>query len=400
MAKDKKGPSMKAMLNKSGLKKALTAAMFVGILAGCASEEDTIVMAPVPQVDSEFNPSSVWSASVGNGVGQYYSKLTPEYAYGKVFVASRDGIVKALDQENGKTLWEAEIELDISARLSGGLVAAYNQLFIGSENGRVYAYNQETGELNWEVEVDGEVLTAPAADSNLILVHTNKGILVALDQSTGETKWSISTEVPNLTLRGNSTPVTASGGVFWGTANGRLAAAIVERGQLIWQQPIGQPQGATEIDRLVDVDAAPLILGGSLYIVGYNGQLTAIDLRSGKPAWKRSYSSATDLASDGSRLYLVTDQDHLVAVDARSGTELWTNDLLEYRLVTAPVMIDSYVVVGDSEGYLYWIDRSSGDFVAQQKVDSSGFAVAPIAVSGGYVLMTRDGAVKKLTISE
>jgi outer membrane protein assembly factor BamB len=96
----------------------------------------------------------------------------------------------------------------------------------------------------------------------------------------------------------------------------------------------------------------------------------------------------------------VTDQDHLVAVDARSGTELWTNDLLEYRLVTAPVMIDSYVVVGDSEGYLYWIDRSSGDFVAQQQVDSSGFAVAPIAVSGGYVLMTRNGAVKKLTISE
>lgn len=385
---------------KNMLKKALATAMFVGALAGCASEEDTVIMAPVPQVDSEFTPQSQWSNSVSGGVGQYYSKLTPEYAYDKVFVASRDGVVKALDPESGKTLWETDVEADVSARLSGGITAAYSQVFIGSENGRVLAFNEETGELNWQVDVDGEVLAAPATDSNLVIVHTNKGILMALDQVTGEAKWTISTEVPNLTLRGNSAPVTASGGVFWGTANGRLAAAIVERGQLIWQQPIGMPQGATEIDRLVDVDASPLILGSTLYIVGYNGQLTAIDLRSGKAAWKRNYSSSTDLVSDGSRLFVVTEQDHIAAVDARSGTELWTNDQLENRLVTAPVIIEQYLVVGDSEGYLYWIDRSSGEFVAMQQVNSSGFAVAPIAVPGGYVVMTRNGDVKKLTINE
>ncbi|KJY85087.1 membrane biogenesis protein [Vibrio galatheae] len=385
---------------KNMLKKALTTAMFVGVLAGCASEEDTIIMSPVPQVDSKFTPASQWSASVGNGVGEYYSKLTPEYAYGKVFVASRDGVVKAFDPENGKTLWEAEVEADVTARLAGGITAGYSQLFIGSENGTVLALDEETGELNWQTQIDGEVLTAPATDNNLVIVHTNDGMLIALEQETGNIKWTISTEVPNLTLRGNSKPVTASGGVFWGTANGRLAAAIVERGQLIWQQPIGMPQGATEIDRLVDVDAAPLILGGSLYIAGYNGQLTAIDLRSGKPSWKRSYSSSADLASDGSRLFLVTEKDHLVAVDARSGTELWSNDQLEHRLLTAPAMIDDYVVVGDSEGYLYWLDRVSGEFVSMQQIDSSGLAVAPITVPGGYVLVTRDGDVKKLTINE
>ncbi|NOH79041.1 outer membrane protein assembly factor BamB [Vibrio sp. RE86] len=383
---------------KNMLKKALTTAMFVGVLAGCASEEDTIIMAPLPIVDSEFTPKSEWSASVGKGVGQYYSKLTPEYAYDKVFVASRDGIVKALDQETGKTLWESEVESDVSARLSGGITAAYGQIFIGSENGRVLAFDEETGEQKWMSEVDGEVLTAPAVDSNLVIVHTNSGMLIALDQVTGESKWTISTEVPNLTLRGSSTPVAASGGVFWGTANGRLAAAIVERGQLIWQQPIGMPQGATEIDRLVDVDASPLILGGTLYIIGYNGQLTAIDLRSGKPMWKRAFSSATDMASDGSRIFIVTERDHLVAFDARSGTELWSNDQLEYRLLTAPAIIENRLVVGDSEGYLHWIDRSSGEFVSQQEVDSSGFAVGPIAVPGGYVVTTRDGDVKKLTL--
>lgn len=383
---------------KNMLKKALTAAMFVGVLSGCASEEDTIVMAPLPQVESSFTPESVWTSSVGDGVQQYYSKLTPEYAYDTLFVASRDGVVKALNPETGDLIWELEIESDVLTRLSGGIVAAYNQLFIGSENGLVYAINVETGELSWQANVDGEVLTSPAADNNLVIVHTSSGMLTALDQTTGETEWTISTEVPNLTLRGNSTPVAASGGVFWGTANGRLAAAVVERGQLIWQQPIGQPQGATEIDRLVDVDASPVIIGSSLYIIGYNGQLTSIDLRSGKPAWKRNYSSATDLATDGSRLYVVTEKDHLVAVDARSGTEIWTNNQLEYRLLTAPVVLGSYIVVGDSEGYLHWIDRSTGEFVSQQEVGGDGFAVGPVQVAGGYVLMTRNGSVQKLTL--
>ncbi|WP_282177828.1 outer membrane protein assembly factor BamB [Vibrio nereis] len=385
---------------KGMLKKALSVAIFAGILAGCASEEDTVIMAPVPNIDSEFTPKKIWNASIGSGVEHYYSKLSPAYAYGKVFVASRDGLVKALDPETGKVLWEQDVEGDVPARLSGGITSGYSQIFIGSENGQVLALNEETGELNWRVDVDGEVLAAPATDSNLVIVNTNKGTLLALNQEDGSQKWAISTEVPNLTLRGSSAPVALSGGVFWGTANGRLAAAIAERGQLIWQQPIGSPQGATEIDRLVDVDASPLVLGGALYTIGFNGQLTAIDLRSGKPVWKRNHSSATDLASDGSRIFVVTDKDHLVAFDARSGTELWSNDKLEHRLLTAPKVIEGYVVVGDSEGYLYWVDRNSGEFVSTQEVDSSGFAVPPLVVPGGYVLTTRDGDVKKLTIND
>ncbi|MCV5388923.1 PQQ-binding-like beta-propeller repeat protein, partial [Escherichia coli] len=112
-------------------------------------------------------------------------------------------------------------------------------LYIGSENGEVIALSQETGEIIWRIKVGGEVLAKPVADSGLIIVNTSRGMLIALDESSGEQRWALSTEVPNLTLRGDSTPTAIGGGVFWGTANGRLAAAIVERGQLIWQQPVG-----------------------------------------------------------------------------------------------------------------------------------------------------------------
>ncbi|MBF8999129.1 MULTISPECIES: outer membrane protein assembly factor BamB [Vibrio] len=386
---------MKKMFNK-----VLLSASVLGLLAGCAGEEDNVIMAPVPQVKNQLSSETQWSASIGSGVGDYFSQLTPNYNYDKVFVADRDGLVKALDPKTGDTLWETDLEGDTSARLSGGIAAAYGQIYIGSENGRVIALDEKTGKQVWSQPVDGEVLATPATDSNLVLVNTSRGTLIALDQKTGKQEWVINTEVPTLTLRGDSQPVAFSGGVFWGTPSGRLAAAVVERGQLIWQHPIGKPKGATEIDRLVDVDSSPLLVGSTLYTVGYNGQLVAMDLRSGNPIWKRNYSSSENIATDGSSIFLVTDNDHLVAVDARSGTELWKNNKLENRLVTAPVMINGYVVVGDSQGYLYWIDRETGKFVAEQNIDSSGLAISPITVDNGYVVVTRDGSVKKLTIKQ
>ncbi|MDG3087242.1 outer membrane protein assembly factor BamB [Vibrio hannami] len=369
-------------------------------LAGCSSEEDTVIMAPVPQVQSEFTPKSVWSSSIGKGVGQYFSKLTPEFEYGKLFVAARDGEVKALDPENGKLIWKTDLEGDGSARLSGGVTASYGKVFIGSENGELITLDQETGEELWRATVVGEILARPVTDNNYVIVNTSRGMLTALDAETGSEVWTISTEVPNLTLRGDSTPNTVSGGIFWGTANGRLAAALVARGQLIWQQPVGTPRGATEIDRLVDSDTSPIILGSTLYTVGYNGHLVSIDLRSGAPIWKRNYSSSSDMATDGSKIYLLTDKDHLVAVDSRSGTELWENALLENRLLTAPKIIDGYLVVGDAEGYLHWLDRESGEFISQQLVNESGFAVGPVDIEDGYVIVTRNGDVKKLRIAE
>ncbi|WP_039849699.1 outer membrane protein assembly factor BamB [Grimontia indica] len=380
---------------RKGWKRVGAVALLGTLLIGCAGEEDSIQMAPVPVVESEFTLSQVWKSSVGNGVGNYFSNLSPVQAYGKVFAADRQGVVKAMDTETGSTLWSVDLGEDSAALISGGLTASYGKIYLGTETGALIALDEETGETVWRSNAGGEILSKPLADESLVIVNTSRGELAAFDAESGEERWRISSDVPNLTLRGDSSPVSTSGGVFWGMANGRLGAAFVENGNIIWQQPIASPKGATEIDRLVDVDATPVIDGALLYAVGYNGQLVAIDLRSGRPAWKRTYSSSTDFLVAGSYLFLITDKDHVVAVDARSGTELWQNRDLEYRQLTAPVAISGYVVVGDAEGYLHWMDPNSGEFVAQQQLDDSGFAVSPLNVDGGYIVTTRDGTISK-----
>ncbi|WP_434359108.1 outer membrane protein assembly factor BamB [Parasalinivibrio latis] len=383
---------------QKALKRALPLLLALGVLAGCASEEEAVQMAPLPVVKSEFAPKQIWQHQIGDGVGQYFSRLSPAVGYDKIFAADRDGKVYALNSETGKKLWEVNLGEENPALLSGGLTLSYGKVFIGSENGYVIALDEETGETKWKTQVNGEVLAKPLADEGMVVVNTSRGTLVALDAETGEQKWRIGNEVPNLTLRGDSAPVTVGGGVFWGMANGRLGAALMNSGQVLWQIPVGSPKGATEIDRLVDVDSTPVISGDRLYVLGYNGHLFAMDLRSGQPVWKRNYSAYNDFFVAGNRIFLTTDKDHVVAIDARSGTELWENKDLQYRLLTAPVAISGYIVVGDAEGYLHWLDPDTGEFVAQQQINNSGLAVAPVRVDDGYLVMDREGDLRKLQI--
>ena len=52
----------------------------VTLLSGCSlfsGEEDVVKMAPLPKVENQFEPQEVWSTSVGDGIGDFYSNLHP-----------------------------------------------------------------------------------------------------------------------------------------------------------------------------------------------------------------------------------------------------------------------------------------------------------------------------------
>jgi outer membrane protein assembly factor BamB len=152
----------------------------------------------------------------------------------------------------------------------------------------------------------------------------------------------------------------------------------MQQGQMIWQQRISTATGPTEIDRLNDVDTTPVIVNGVVYALAYNGNLTALDLRSGQIMWKRELGSVNDFIVDGNRIYLVDQNDRLLALTTDGGVTLWTQSDLLHRLLTAPVLYNGNLVVGDSEGYMHWVNPEDGHFVAQQKVDSSGFLTDPV----------------------
>lgn len=383
--------------------------MLVAGISACSStdeEEDANKIAELTEIEQKFEPKVIWSESVGSGVKSYFSRIKPTIAYGKVFTASREGDAFALDQATGKELWSVDLsDLDnnrgffegrVPILLNGGPIAGINRVFIGSENGDVFALDAETGELAWQNEIKGEVIAAPAIDSGVLVVNSASGILKAFNASNGEEVWSVVQDVPALTLRGTSTPVMAGGGVLVGTAAGELTVYILEKGQQGWTAEVGEPTGATELESVVDVDIAPVVYGDKAYAVSSRGNLVAVELRTGRILWKRKYSSYRQISIDGNTIFLTDLKGHVFAIDRNNGLERWGQLSLTNRGVTGPTVDGDYVVVGDYQGYVHWLDQETGDIVARHYVDGSGIFTEPSVEDGVVYAQTRAGNLQAI----
>lgn len=371
------------------------------LLSGCSlfsGEEDVVKMSPLPKVENQFTPTKVWQSSVGNGVGEFYSNLHPAWQGGTVYAADRHGLVKAVSADDGKQIWQTNLaektgffSSNISALLSGGLTVEGSHIFVGTEKAKVYALNTDDGSVAWETAVAGEALSSPVISEGLVLIHTGNGLLQALDETDGSIKWTVNLEMPALSLRGESAPAVAFGAALVGGDNGRVSAVLMQQGQLIWQQRISQATGTTEIDRLSDVDTTPVIVNGVVYALAYNGNFAALDLRSGQVLWKRELGSVLDFVVNDNHIYLVDQNDRIISLTIDGGVTVWTQSDLLHRGLTSPVLYDGYIVVGDGEGYMHWINTSDGRFVAQQKVDSSGFQTNPVVAGNKLLIQAKDG---------
>lgn len=377
------------------------------LLSACSStdENEATRIAELPEIENKFNAKVLWHSSV-DGVGDYYSRIKPYIAYNKVFTGSRDGEAVAFDLETGDEIWSVDLsdpenkrgffEDKQKALLNGGPVAGGKQVFYGSENGQLFALDAETGALNWQVKVKGEIIAAPALEGNTVVINTSSGNLTAYNASNGKELWLVAQDVPPLTLRGTSSPVVSNGGVFVGKPDGLLSVFILANGQAGWSSEIGQATGSTELERVIDVDSSPIILGDKVYSISSRGQLSVLELRSGAVVWQRDYSSYSSLAIEGNTIYLTDVKGHIYAVDRINGTEKWSQAALHNRGVTGPVVVEDYVVVGDYEGYLYWLSVDKGEFISHYHVDGSGIYTEPTLYKDILYVQSRDGDLEAI----
>lgn len=378
-------------------------------ISACSSTDEIDESLPVEltEINAQFEADVLWEESVSGGSGNHFSRLTPVIAYNKLFSSNRQGNVTAISPDTGEEIWSTDLsdidskagffESNKSALISGGIVSGINKIFLGSENGKIYALDAETGKLDWQAKIKGEVLSSPAIDSGVLVVNSSSGVMKAFNASNGDELWKIDQETPALTLRGISSPAISSGGVFIGTPDGNLSVYILENGQQGWSAMVGEPSGSTEFERVIDVDSSPVIFGDKIYSISSRGNLVAIELRTGQISWKRKYSSFTDLLVTSNNIYLTDIKGHIFAIDRLNGTEKWSQLTLTNRDVTAPVQVNDYIVVGDYEGYLHWLDITSGEIVSRHEVDSSGIHVAPIVSGGILYSQARNGDLQAIS---
>ena len=384
------------------------------LLGGCSvlqpvtdlfkSDEELEVLTLAP-LEPAFDVRTVWQRDIGKGTEGFFSRLTPVVVNNTIFVADRNGTVISLDAA-GKTIWRTNIgsasgwfSSGESAKVAGGLAAFDGNIWLGTEDGRVLALSQETGDITFDETVVGEILAKPTFGDGLVYVNTTAGRLFALDLETGEEKWMHESEVPPLSLRGISQPTAANGGVFVGTAAGKLQVSVSDSGLVAWEATVTTPAGATELERIIDVDTTPVIAGGNVYIVSYNGSLVSVELRTGRVVWQREYASYQNLVVSGNSIYVTDVTGSVFAIDRRNGVELWSQNALKGRKLTAPAVLNDSLVVSDGFGTVHFLNTSEGTYQSRIVLDNAegkGFYSAPVVMDDKVIVINQDGELTLL----
>lgn len=335
------------------------------------------------ELDKKFTSTiaikKLWDGRYGKGSNSLYLKLSPASLGEHVFTADRDGRVMAIDAATGKVVWQ---ERDKKRHISGGPGVGDGKVLVGTSDAHVIARDALSGKKEWIAEVSSEVLAAPVAADGVVAVRTGDGKLYALDSETGREKWVFDRTIPTLTLRGTAAPTIHDGMVIAGFDNGRMAALDLETGKELWEARLAEPTGRSELERLVDIDVEPVIRDETIYIDSFQGRVAAVALADGSLEWTRDISSYTELAVDDENVYITDERGYVWALSRADGSSVWQQKQFKNRQLTGPLRYRDYVVVGDFEGYLHWLDARTGDVVGRSRIDKQRIIAQPLDIGG------------------
>ncbi|MBD3828457.1 MULTISPECIES: outer membrane protein assembly factor BamB [Stenotrophomonas] len=402
-------------MNQMVMIKRVATVVLLGVaLSGCstvkgwfAGKDAAAKKALEPAELVKFEPTvkvdKLWSVNVGKGEKRIGVRQGPVVADGRVYAAAISGGVHAIDLQTGKKVWTyepAKEKKKPKLRLSGGPGVGEGLVVIGTLDGQVIALDANDGSEKWRAKVPGEVISAPAVGQGMVFVRSNDGRVTALDAGNGTQRWFNPRELPALTVRGNAPVVTGPGVLFIGNDDGSVAALAMQDGRTVWDQMVGTPEGRTELERMADVDGAPVLDGNTLFVNSFKNQTMAIEGPTGRPLWSRDHGGAGGLAVTSGNVFVSDNKGGVFGLDKASGSAMWSQTGLARRSLTGPVVQGDYVVVGDYKGYLHWLRTDNGEFAARAKSGGDALLAQPVAADGILLVQNVDGKLTAFRLAQ
>lgn len=386
--------------------KRVATVMLMGVaLSGCstvkgwfagkdAEAKKALEPAELVKFEPSVSVSKVWSRSVGKGEGRIGIRQAPVVADGRVYAAAVVGGVHALDLQTGKVVWTyepAREKKQPKLRLSGGPGVGDGLVVVGALDGQVIALDASNGSEKWRAKVPGEVISAPAVGQGMVFVRSNDGRVTAFDASTGERRWFNPRELPSLTVRGNAPVVAGPGVLFIGNDDGSISTLAMQDGRTVWDQQVGTPEGRTELERMADVDGAPVLEGNTLYVSSFKNETMAIEGPTGRPLWVRDHGGAGGVAVSSGLAVVADEKGSVFGLDKNSGAAMWSQPALARRSLTGAAIHGDYAVVGDYKGYLHWLRLDNGELAARARAGGDRLIAPPLVADGILLVQNVDG---------
>ena len=234
-------------------------------------------------------------------------------------------------------------------------------LYVGSSDGHVYALNRHSGSMLWSVDVTRPVSSSPAVTRGLVIVGDRAGVFHALEVGNGAQRWRFETGdlIPwEWGFEGwdvyTSSPVIVDSVVLFGAGDGNLYAVELTEGRELWRF-------ATE----GRVRSSPAVAANVVYVGSADGRVYAVDLATGDERWRYETEGASHVSAE-------------FGFDRKS-------------IIASPAISDGTVYVGSRDGFMYALDRATGEFKWRADHSVSWAMSSPAIRQGVLYSGTSDG---------
>src|SRR5437762_2927633 len=267
-----------------------------------------------------------------------------------------------------------------------------------NEDGEVIALDAENGQRRWTARVSSEVIAAPAVGSGLVLVRSIDNRVFAFGSQDGKRRWIYQRAPSSLIIRAPAGVTIEGDTAFAGFAGGKLAAIQLSTGGARWEATVALPKGGSELERVADVVGDPVVQGREVCAATYQGRVGCYEVANGRQVWARDISSLTGVSLDARYAFVADERGILQAFDRTNGRSVWKQDKLANRQLSLPQPMGEVIAVGDLEGYVHFVARETGAFVARYATRGGAVRAAPLPLPGGVLVQTQDGGLHALAL--
>lgn len=358
-------------------------------------KDNTQKPTPLTAITPKASMALAWSVPIGkSNKSNTFLKLKPVIRDNIIYTADASGMVQATDKTNGHMVWSKQIEHGIAS----GPTVAEGYIALGTNASHLVLLKQSDGQQVWQATLSSDALSKPAIANHKVIVKTIDGNLYAFDLLKGTKIWVTDHGSPSLILKASSSPVMNGQVVLVGFSDGKLDAVDANFGHVIWQRSIAYASGSSDVERLVDIDADPIVRGNVVYLASYHGYVGALSLENGQFIWNKPASTYRNMAIDANTLYMTDSDDVLWAFDRQSGQVKWKQVSLKARGLTEPVLMNNRLVIGDREGYLHLLSVQSGELIARTQL-SGAIDISPSVSANRVYIQTADGKLNCISVS-
>jgi len=307
----------------------------------------------------------------------------------------------SLYDENQKILWKNSFynksEKKIKPRLN--FAVKNNILIVTDDVAKYYAINIDTGELLWtKTNIVPFNSNIKIKDDNFYVVDY-KNILRSISIQDGSEIWNLKTE-ESLTKSNTKISIALDEkNIYFNNSIGDITAVDIKSGQLIWQLPT---QNNNISQNAFQLSNSELVINESTIFFSNNkNEFYSIDTATGLINWITEISSDLKPIVIGKLIVTISEKGYLYIIDKKSGNIIRINDLYKnYKdkkrkqiKPTGLFVALNKIYLTNSDGKLIIVNSNEGNILNVVKI-SGGKILQPFINENNLFLITNGSIIR------